>query len=286
MKLLIFFSILASALCAHITDPSTSSGNTLDNPTVVNVLVGSNYTFNSVFSRFMDRLSWIIEEDIGKNPYKTSDSFFIGYKLCEVTQDKLTTFEHYPLQFTCENVALNLFSITPAYAGIYNAKIFINLTEHNTYYKLNVIEIPPPKCEITSRYLGVQATGDDYCLIEINCTNSKYPAKVYYNGRESNFHHYVSERGGNPNLPNFYETIITVNGTHKSFHFDYPFNELCQTTHSLEYDDGDTALNVFAILIIVLSVLVIIATLILLYCHRRKLQARAKSQPVHIRLQN
>lgn len=260
----------------------SGKGSTLNNPIDIYALIGSNITLKSTYNpQLLDSLSWIKEENINEVPGKNLEPFFIGQKLCEVTNDSNTVFQYPYLQFDCANVCLFLYDIQPTYAGIYNSKAFADRLEYNSYFKLHVIDIPPPKCEITSRFLDIQASGDDYCLIEINCTNSKYPAKVMYNGRQSTWRHYVSERGGNKNLPNFYETYITVNGTHKSFHFDYPFSDLCQTTQSLEYNYND--LDLFLILIIVTSVIVLVGCLVLLYCRCKK-QKTDKS--VHIPLQH
>ena len=255
---------------------------TLNNLVRVYALVGTNLSLDSMKTPQIDELtslSWIKQED---NPNKNLQSFFfIGQKLCEVTKDKITVFNYYPLEFSCANVTLYLYNLKTDDSGLYNGKAHTKELEHNTYVRLYVIDIPPPKCDITSRYLGIQATGEDYCLIEINCTNSKYPAVVKFNGRQSNFYHYVSENG-NKELPNFYETHITINGTHKSFHFNYPFNDLCQTTSTLQYNDN---VQVVLILLIVVGLIIISASLILLYCHRKKIKAEVQHQPVHICLE-
>ncbi|AYV33755.1 E3 31.6K [Human adenovirus 41] len=253
-----------------------------NNPVQVYALVGTNVSLDSMKTpkiNELTKLSWIKQED---NPSKNLQFFFIGQKLCEVTKDKITVFKYYPLEFSCANVTLYLYNLKADDSGLYNGKAYTNELEHNTYFMLHVIDIPSPKCDITSRSLGIQATGEDYCLIEINCTNSKYPAVVKFNGRQSNYHHYVSERGGNKQLPNFYETYITVNGTHKSFHFNYPFNNLCQSTSALQYNDN---VQVVLILLIVVGLVVISASLIFLYYRHKKIKAKVLHRPVHICLE-
>ncbi|QOV03162.1 E3 31.6 kd protein [Human adenovirus 41] len=255
---------------------------TLNNLVRVYALVGTNLSLDSMKTPQIDELtslSWIKQED---NPNKNLQSFFfIGQLHREVTKDKITVFDYYPLEFSCANVTLYLYSLKTDDSGLYNGKAHTKELEHNTYVRLYVIDIPPPKCDITSRYLGIQATGEDYCLIEINCTNSKYPAVVKFNGRQSNFYHYVSENG-NKELPNFYETHITINGKLLSFHFNYPFNDLCQTTSALQYNDNG---RVVLILKRVIKVISFLGTLTVHHCHRQTIKAEVQHQPVHICLE-
>ncbi|ALE30478.1 CR1-beta [Simian adenovirus 17] len=212
-------------------------------------------------------------------------------KLCNITSDSVSQQIDPFLSFNCNNNNLNLYNLKTLDTRVYYVNIKDEYTTYNTFYEVNVIYIIQPNCvintlELITQLPGVsQLAGQSYCLIEINCADSLYPNTVRYNNRENTY--FIREKGGNNTLPNYYEVFYKFGNIEKSFKFNYNFSDLCHPIQSLEYNEVDEniALNVFLILIIIISVLVIVGSLILLYCHRRKTQTKTQNKPVLIRLQ-
>lgn len=252
------------------------AAQTLEKPYQLYAEVGSEITIPYCrFTQCPGDVIWYMEM-INSPPIFnfTISGVFTGQRLCEYTAGSIKTWNYLSLQYNCNHKNLNLFNLQITDSAVYNVKNIEQYVEYNTYYKLNVIYIPEPKCAVTTSYLGRQATGDEYCLIEINCTNSKHPNTVIFNNRSGNY--FVKERGGKGPLPNYYETFFDIYGITKSFTFTYPFDTLCQEINSV---DSLTALTDFTpifISIIVIAVIVIIISIGLFCFYRQKNKSKAK----------
>ncbi|ALE30407.1 CR1-beta [Simian adenovirus 16] len=276
-----------------------SAAQTLEKPYNVYVKVGANVTLEShQFHNpsLMQEVSWYVETWSSK----PSSSYFSGQKLCQFKKNGANiSWDHDPLQFNCVNKSLHMFNLQPSNSGIYNVKITNDDLEYNTYFNLEVVYIPKPQCTVTSYYVA-----RDYCIIEINCTNSKYPNKVLFNGVLSTY--YNKARGGKHHLPETFATLIDYHGVQQNFSYTYPFNSLCGgkgkaylhghpqharlegvqliTPPAYEenpdadsdeaYEKGMAALVIIA----VISVIIIIAALLFLCYWRRRLRQRRSRQ--------
>ncbi|WOZ23454.1 membrane glycoprotein E3 CR1-beta [Human adenovirus 12] len=251
--------------------PSGLYAQTAERPLKVVVEAGRNVTLPHLSgSHQTGHVTWLVEtSDYGS---ASPDNFiFSGQKLCQFT-DRTMVWPYYNLHFNCENYDLNLFWLKVENSAIYNVKNTVNASETNIYYDLRVVQIFPPKCIITSKYLT-----NDYCHITINCTNSDYPNKVVFNNVSRWYYGYGK---GSPTLPNYFITNFNVSGITKSFNHTYPFNELCdyptsQSQHSLTH----TVSTVIFLGIIGFSILIIIAAFIYLCWHRKSLCV-SKTEPL------
>ncbi|ALM55130.1 E3 CR1 alpha-beta [Cynomolgus adenovirus 1] len=214
MRMLLLLAIIAS-----------TSAQSLHKPLQIYAKVGDNLTLQSHEfhnSSLMKEVSWYVE--LWDDVKPTSTALFMGSKLCQFKEDGSNNTWNYPsLHFNCANKSLHLFNLNSFNSGLYNVKVTNNTLEHNTYFNLQVISIPKPQCMVTSFYIAV-----DYCYIEINCTNSKYPNKVLYNGITKAY--YNSARGGKHTLPEHFYTLIDYHGVQANFSYYYPFNSLCKNS--------------------------------------------------------
>lgn len=245
---------------------------TAENPLKVVVEAGHNVTLPHLLPGFnkTGHVTWLIEtSDYGS---ASPDNFiFSGQKLCQFTSR--TMMWSYPqLIFNCDNYNLNLFWLNIENSAIYNVKNTVEATERNIYYQLTVIQIDPPNCIITSKYLT-----EAYCHITIDCTNSRYPNKVIFNNVTRAYYGYGK---GSSTLPNYFTTSFNVSGVTKSFNHTYPFSELCAYPSSKNFYNSENTLSTIVFLVIIgSSVLIILGALIYLYWHRKFL-CRFKSEPL------
>ncbi len=244
---------------------------TAERPLKVVAEAGHNVTLSHLLPGFnkTGHVTWLIEiPDYGSAP---SNKFvFSGQKLCEFANKNLT-WSFPQLIFKCDNYDITLFWLKIENSAIYNVKNTIEATESNIYYQLTVIQINPPNCIITSKYLT-----EDYCHITINCTNSRYPNKVIFNNVTRSYYGYAK---GSSTLPNYFTTNFNVSGITKTFKHTYPFSELCTYPSSENfYNSKETVSTIVFIVIIGFSVLIILGALIYLCWHRRFLY-RSKSEP-------
>lgn len=151
--------------------------------------------------------------------------FFAGIKLCHFKSDGSNITFNYgsPLNFNCNNKSLHLYNLEPKDSATFNVKVTRQNLEYNTYFQLHVIYIPKPQCMVTSFYIAT-----DYCYIQINCTNSKFPNQVLFNGVARPYYNYA--RGGKTRLPEQFFTLINYRGVTENFTYNYPFNSLCQNS--------------------------------------------------------
>ncbi|WGH00134.1 CR1-beta [Human mastadenovirus G] len=264
---------------------ATSYGNIANQVIDIYAQVGTNVTLqlpnstqhlptlNSALS--INHMSWYKEEDFYSIFNQTLPYFFQGQLLCNFFNTEKTKWEHYPLEFDCTNRTLTLFDVRPSYSGIYNAKVYTNFVERNTYFNLFVVDLPRPQCEISSYYVSEPPT-EDSCIITIDCSSSKYPVFVHYNGKRSKRHYFLNERGGGGNLPNLYTTTFDFHNLNHSYSFVYPFNDLCNDIIALETGSDFTPL---IIVTIVVSLLVIILGIAYLIYHCRTLKTKPSDAP-------
>lgn len=205
----------------------------------------------------------------------TIPSYFTGVKLCESSPHQEQEWFHPPLNFHCINNSLYLYHLKPSDAGVYNAKVFSDSIEHNTYYRLHVISFPKPNCNINSTYLA-----NDYCLINIDCSKLSYPAKVYFNGNQSKLHYYLSARGGGGNLPDYFTVGYQYRDLKQNYTVHYPFNDLCAEITALE--TGADFTPIFLITLVVSAIVMVLGIAYLIY-HCRTLKTK-KPKPPEIRL--
>lgn len=132
--------------------PSGLYAQTAERPLKVVVEAGHNVTLPHLSgSHQTGHVTWLVEtSDYGS---ASPDNFiFSGQKLCQFT-DRTMVWPYYNLHFNCENYDLNLFWLKVENSAIYNVKNTVNASETNIYYDLRVVQIFPPKCIITSKYL-------------------------------------------------------------------------------------------------------------------------------------
>lgn len=239
--------------------PFLLHAQTSEKPLKVFVEVGHNVTLPHLMpdSHETGHVTWLVETaDYGVA--SPNNFIFSGQKLCQFTS-RTMVWPYANLDFNCANYDLHLFRLKVENSAIYNVKNTINASEMNIYYQLTVIDILPPKCIITSKYLT-----NNYCHITINCTNSVYPNKVEINNVTRFYYGYAK---GGPNLPNYFTTKFNVSGITKSFNHSYPFNELCDDP--VFQPQNNLKNTVIFLVIIAFSVLIIIAALTYLCCHKQ-----------------
>ncbi|AAX19417.1 E3 CR1-beta1 [simian adenovirus 1] len=223
---------------------------------------GYNATLQSAYMPDSDQIphiTWYLQTS------KPNSSFYEGNKLCDDSDNRTHTFPHPSLQFECVNKSLKLYNLKPSDSGLYHAVVEkSNLEVHSDYIELTVVDLPPPKCEVSSSYLEVQGV-DAYCLIHINCSNSKYPARIYYNGQESNLFYYLTTSAGNgKQLPDYFTAVVefsTYRETYakRPYNFSYPFNDLCNEIQALETGTDFTPIFIAAIVVSLITIIVSLA---------------------------
>lgn len=252
--------------------------NSLQNPSQVYVRAGSNLTLQSFYSPYpedMPRVTWYLQVFDSLFERHTIPPFFTGVILCDISGDIQHVWNHWPLQFNCINKSLHIINLKPSDEGLYNVKVLKDSIQHNTYFRVHVISFPKPECNITTTYLS-----DDYCLINIDCSQLPYPAKVYYNGNESKLHYYLSERGGKKNLPNYFTVGYRYRDLRQNYTVEYPFNELCTDIIALE--TGADFTPIFIVTLVVSIIVIVIGITYLIY-HCKTLKTK-KPKPPEIRL--
>lgn len=278
---------------------ATAAAQTLDKPVQVYVEQGSNVTLQShqfSYPEQMQEVNWYVELVWDKQ----QSSIFTGSKLCQIKKGGTNiTWDHGPLQFNCANKSLHLFNLQTHNSAIYNVKVTNDNIEYNTYFNLHVIYIPKPQCMVNSFYIAA-----DYCIIEINCTNSKYPNKVMYNGKAKSYFYKI--KGGKPHLSETFYTLVDFHGVQKNFSYTYPFNSLCNgggkafvyqgprharllgnnlhltpAVENPDADSDDAYEKAMAVLVIaaIVCVLVILSALLFLCYWRRRLRQRRRRGP-------
>ncbi|AFD21889.1 E3 CR1 alpha-beta [Simian adenovirus A1139] len=199
-------------------------GENINRPVQIFVKSGANVTLQANTSN-ANEVTWYVEENYIYDNFHTMPPFFAGIKLCHFKSDGTNITFNFgsPFNFNCANKSLNLYNLEPKDSATFNVKVTRQNLEYNTYFQLHVIYIPKPQCMVTSFYIA-----PDYCYIQINCTNSKYPNKVLFNGVARAYYNFA--RGGKTQLPEQFFTLVTYQGLTANFTYDYPFNSLCQTS--------------------------------------------------------
>ncbi|AZZ86049.1 CR1-beta [simian adenovirus 2] len=250
---------------------------------VVYVKIGSNKSLETTFlpdPPAIPHIIWYKEVFNSIFGPQTPSYYFSGVKYCEISESKNQIWDHYPAEFNCINKSLNFFNLKPSDSGLYQAQVINNSIIYSNYIYLYVIDLPAPQCVVTSYYLEVQHKPSTYCLIEINCSKSEYPAEVFFNGKRSNLHHYVTDTGNKP-LPNYFTTTIKAYGLTQTYNHSYEFNDLCNDIIALETSADFTPIFIVTI---VVSVIVIILGITYLIYHCRTLKTHKKTKPPEIRL--